>query len=154
MFLSQIRAARKWWQNLSLQLSWKQLPPLTSHSIAFLAGTLLLRPQPNVDSAFPQKGTKLLVPAERILARSKLKFDLFKSPLFTLVRSEGQGGCRLSPEDYKIWASPGVKPQYFLQIPHEKAAIGVLRVLLEDKQLILKPSSSKLQPCTAEVFYD
>lgn len=152
MLLSLVSTLRRWRSSLSLRLSWNQLPPLTTHALTFLAGTLLL--EPKAPSSAGPPASSILLPATKILQRSKL--ERHRGRPLVLARGQGATRCLALVDEFRLWSPSSGKPVEYLVLPAAPRSLGALQLLLEDRELSLVPASVDLTPCeaAAQVIYD
>lgn len=172
MLLSLVRTLQRWRSRLSLRVSWNHLPPLTTHGLALLAGTLLFKPQSS-SSSHPSPST-ILVPVSKLLAESQI--DRFRASSVLLARAQGAGAasalCLLSSEAIKLWTYRSGNLIDYLALPASPRSLDQLALLLEaradaqkkgnrSKQeaevgftLVAAPSDLPLCESPQEVIYD
>src|SRR6478736_5558166 len=95
---------RRTWQKLPMQLSVLGWPPILSHSLAFIIGTLVLQ---RSDAALLLPAGKILVPVDK-LGKLETEGKSWKEPqkLTVLVRQADQW-CRTGDETLNLWKGPG-----------------------------------------------
>lgn len=151
MLFSRFRPLRDGWKQLALQLSWNHLPPLTTHVLAFLLGTLFLRSAPGSVQAVPQQ---VLFPIEALLKKGSQSELVNPSRSYFLARKGSAKPCLRWDQPLRIWAA--ARNQRYLALPARKNAEPLLRALLAEEELVLIDSEKTLEPCGAvsKVGYD
>lgn len=153
MFLSKFRALKRGWNKLAMRLSWQHLPPLTTHALAFLCGTLFFRTAPDTGRALPQQ---LLYPADKLLQRSPSPLPPSRS--YHLISADPDKGkaCLRWPHALKLTVLPGARAQKFLHLPLEKDGEDLLRILRLDPTLRLLPGDQLPPLCSlgSSISYD
>jgi hypothetical protein len=130
-----------------MRVSWRQLPPLTTHALAFLAGTLVLKPQA---SSRVQAPRHILVPLDRGSAGLPARDG------YWLVRNEGQESCQILPQEVKVWRPEGEKGPLFVVIPRDDQVQKTLKDLLSRSAKTMSLSILPKSPChsSERVRYD
>lgn len=92
------------WQKLPVQLSLLGWPPLLSHSLAFIVGTLVLQ---RGEAGMSVPSGKVLIPVGKV---GKLETDgkpWKETQLVTLLQKRGEEWCRSTEDELKLWKAPG-----------------------------------------------
>jgi hypothetical protein len=127
------------WQKLPVQLSLLGWPPLLSHGLAFIVGTLVLQ-RGEAGISLPQG--KLLVPVSKV---GKLETDgkeWKQTQRITILQRRGEEWCRSSEEELKLWKAPGRGGDLYLLWPGAAAAAPRLQQVLQKKALLTADGKS------------
>lgn len=121
------------WDKLPVLLSLAGWPPLLSHGLAFIIGTLLLRP------AGPTRqvpAAKILIPLDRLARIDKDVKTKSIEPTFTLLQKQNVGWCRMTMDPLAQWTLSTKAGGAFLLWPASPAAASKLEQLLLKKIVI------------------
>lgn len=152
---------RRTWDKLPVLLSLVGWPPLLSHGLAFIMGTLMLRPAhgPQVPPV-----ARILIPLDK-LARVENESKVWQpEQKFSLLQRFEQSWCRTAANPIATWSPSGKQGQAYLLWPSSAEGASRLGPLLQKKiALTLEPDhfafcSSKKPQSSAEysagVSYD
>lgn len=127
-----------------MRLRWMNLPPLATHTLCVLGGTLLFQPAsgpPEGDFIYVAWKSDAIMPKPAVHRRYK-------------VLLQGKGDCLLSPRSFPVWVSP--KEKSFLILPKSKEGFALLRSIQNRRphELLLK-EVEKAPSCSAgPIRYD
>lgn len=137
---------RTFWDKLPMQLSIFSWPPLLSHCLAFILGTLVLR---SGSSAAPMPTGKILIPIDK-LARLEMDVQSFQTKQkWKIVARKGEQWCRLSDDGVALWKAPGKSAGTYVQWPASALWTDRLQPALQ-KKYALTTETSKLAFCGVE----
>lgn len=133
------------WQKLPMQVSLLGWPPLLSHSLAFIVGTLVLQ---RGEAGLRLPPGKILLPVDK-LGRLETDGKSWRETqtIIPLAR-QGEGWCRSSDMDLKLWRAPGRSGDLYLQWPGTAATAASLQGLLQ-KKIVLTSAGSSFAYCSA-----
>lgn len=120
------------------------LPPLATHALCLLAGTLVFQPAggpPEGDFIFLSWKGEAISPRPALHRRYK-------------ILASGKGDCLISPKGFPVWLSPQEKS--YLILPKTNEGFALLRTLqhYRIKDLALKDIDNA-RPCSSgSVRYD
>ena len=152
---------RRRWDQLPMQLSLLGWPPLLSHGLAFILGTLMLRS--GADTLMIPPG-KILVPLDKLVQVEAETKALDRQQKLKLVARRGEQWCRGVDEDISLWKPPGRSATTYVLWPSAVAWAPRLEQALQ-KKLALTTTSAKFAFCGPEnaakaslnpsgIFYD
>ncbi len=137
---------RTFWDKLPMQLSIFSWPPLLSHCLAFILGTLALR---SGSSAAPLPTGKILIPIDK-LARIEADTQSFSSTQkWKIVGRQGEQWCRMGDDTITLWKAPGKSGGTYVQWPASSVWIDRLPHALQ-KKYALSTQTSKLVFCGSD----
>ncbi len=143
MFLSSIRSRISHWSNYGLRLKLHDYPPLMTHGLAVLAGTLLVHGQSVEPSPLPKH---LLYPFDKLPPFQEEGWE--RGPIsLMLTKRQGESRCRWSMGPMRMWTVPGGKKQRFLQLELTPGNLKFLESLSKERDLELRRFQDQLKPC-------
>ncbi len=121
------------WQKLPVQLSLLGWPPLLSHSLAFIVGTLVLQ---RGEAGLSVPGGKVLVPVAKV-GRLETDGKPWKGiEGITVLQRRGDDWCRSTDDELKLWKAPGRMGELYLLWPGAAASASRLQLLLQKKAVL------------------
>ena len=90
MFFSRIRSFSRHWARLSLRLSVQDVPPIMSHGLAFLAGSLLIKTHGPLSEQMPRQ---ILFPLDGMKVDKKLSLAIHEHTALVLVKNQNGEVC-------------------------------------------------------------
>ncbi len=152
MLFSTFRSLARWRDNFAMRLKWRDYPPLLTHGVAFLAGTLVL-PVPSQIQTPPH--TFLLYPLESRWQEPFNDKTLTGKESFVLVSEDKS--CLLIEKTFGLWRSFGTPARHYLLIDKKMHELSQVMKILRSKKLKIEKSDRELSLCErtqAEVSYD
>lgn len=134
------------WQKLPVQLSLLGWPPLLSHSLAFIVGTLVLQ---RGEAGLSVPSGKLLIPVSKV---GKLETDgkpWKETQLVTLLQKRGEEWCRNTEDELKLWKAPGRGGDLYVLWP-AGAGIGARLQQVMQKKTVFTANGKKFSFCGSE----
>lgn len=121
------------WQKLPVQLSLLGWPPLLSHSLAFIVGTLVLQ---RGEAGMSLPNGKVLVPVSK-LGRLETDGKPWKgTEVITVLQRRGEEWCRATDDELKLWKAPGRSGDLYLLWPGAAASASRLQHVLQKKAVL------------------
>ncbi len=121
------------WQKLPVQLSLLGWPPLLSHSLAFIVGTLVLQ---RGEAGLSLPGGKVLVPVAKV-GRLETDGKPWKGiEGITVLQRRGDDWCRSTDDELKLWKAPGRMGELYLLWPGAAASASRLQLLMQKKAVL------------------
>lgn len=137
---------RRAWQRLPMQLSLLGWPPLLSHCLAFIVGTLVLQ---RSEGSLRLPVGKIMIPVEK-LGRLETDGKSWKqTERITQLLRKAEGWCRSSAEELKLWQGPGRGAGLYLLWPASASSAAGLQQLLQ-KKIVLTARGSSFAYCGSE----
>lgn len=131
---------------LPLQLSVFNWPPLLSHALAFIVGTLVLQ---KGEAVLRLPAGKILVPVDK-LGRLETDGKAWKEPQrLTLLAKKDDVFCRISDEDLLLWKAPGRSGSLYVQWPPAREGAIRLQQALQ-KKAVLSAEGSRFAFCGSD----
>ncbi len=122
-------------RDLSVRLSYWNLPPLATHIACFLLGTLVF--EPNRQGLVPHRG--ILVP----WSEQRLKGGLHFAADYSLVSS--RKNCLMAPDTLKIWQAEEKK--LFVILPKDKKAEETFTALSKSEAVLALKTNERYPLC-------
>jgi hypothetical protein len=129
-----------------VQLSLLGWPPLLSHSLAFIVGTLVLQ---RGEAGMSVPNGKVLIPAAKV---GKLEVDgkpWKETNLVTLLQKRGEEWCRTAEDELKLWKAPGRGGDLYVLWP-AGAAFGSKLQQVMQKKTVFTADGKKFAFCGSE----
>lgn len=121
------------WQKLPVQLSLLGWPPLLSHSLAFIVGTLVLQ---RGEAGLRLPEGKVFIPLEKL---ARLETDGKKwqeAQTLTLLQRRAEDWCRSGDEELKLWKAPGRGGKLYVLWPATAQSAPRLQQALQKKSAL------------------
>lgn len=134
------------WQKLPVQLSLLGWPPLLSHSLAFIVGTLVLQ---RGEAGMSVPSGKVLIPLAKV---GKLETDgkpWKETQLVTLLHKRGEEWCRSAEDELKLWKAPGRGGDLYVLWPAGAAFAPRLQQVMQ-KKTVFTAEEKKFAFCGSE----
>ncbi len=135
---------RRTWQKLPVQLSLLGWPPLLSHSLAFIVGTLVLQ---RGEAGLSVPNGKILIPVEKI---GRLETHWKETQKIMVLQRQGEGWCRSSDDEMKLWKAPGRSGDLYVLWPASAPSAPRLQQTLQ-KKAVLTADGKAFAFCGAEM---
>lgn len=108
-------------------------PPLLSHSLAFIVGTLVLQ---RGEAGIRLPGGRILIPVEKL---GRLETDgkaWRETQKLTVLIRRGEDWCRTSDEELKLWKAPGRGGSLYVLWPAAAQSASRLQQALQKKAVL------------------
>ena len=134
---------RRCWNKLPMQLSLLGWPPLLSHGLAFILGTLLVRSSGQV-IAIPTG--KIMIPLSRMHRVAVDGKPLQPQQKLKILNRRGELWCRTVEDELGLWRAPGKNGETYVLWPTALVWASRLEDALQ-KKLALTTDSEKFGFC-------
>ena len=134
------------WQKLPVLLSVLGWPPLLSHSLAFIVGTLVLQ---RGEAGMSVPSGKVLIPVAKV---GKLETDgkpWKETQVVTVLQKRGEDWCRSADDELKLWKAPGRVGDLYVLWP-AAGALGARLQQVMQKKAVFTPNGTKFGFCGSE----
>ncbi len=154
MLLSAIRSFARWREQVAMRLKWRDYPALLTHSIMFLAGTMVVRIPPK--QTIPQ-ASFLLYPLEGVEVEHSAWEAESMSKEYMLVRSQKDSVCRWSNKSFRLWRTSGGKERSYLLLDKRGEDLRGILDFLRQKKAGLRMQDARVKACqsfSSDVQYE
>lgn len=124
---------RRTWQKLPVLLSLLGWPPLLSHSLAFIVGTLVLQ---RGEAGLRLPDGKIFIPVEKLGRLETDGKNWKETQTLTLLQRRGEDWCRSADEELKLWKAPGRGGKLYVLWPAAAQAAPRLQQALQKKSVL------------------
>jgi hypothetical protein len=124
---------RRTWQKLPVQLSLLGWPPLLSHSLAFIVGTLVLQ---QGEAGLRVPDGRVLVPVDKLRRLDADGKPWKETQKIAVLQRRAEAWCRSADDELKLWKAPGRRGGLYLLWPSGANAAARLQQLLQKKSVL------------------
>ena len=142
---------------LPMQLSILGWPPLLSHGLALVIGTLILQ---KGESGIQLPAGRILVPTNKLVQLDKDPKPWRSTQKLTVLLQQGEAWCRTSDDFIKLWKAPGRHGDLYAQWPGANSsrlnqALQKKAAFTTDQQdFPICGASERASPSASAVHYD
>jgi hypothetical protein len=116
-----------------MQLSLLGWPPLLSHSLAFIVGTLVLQ---RGEAGMSLPNGRILIPVAKVGRLETDSRHWKETQMITVLQRRGEAWCRSSDDDLKLWKAPGRNGDLYVLWPGGIALASRLQQVMQKKAVL------------------